>query len=291
MDFSNNYGVHPFWPLYDGWMYGDAVFIIEPFFWATAVPPLFFTVRSLATRFILGLVLLMGIGLCWALPFIPFGIAMSITLLSAANMLVSWRSSSATRITVGVTASWAIAALFFAASHAAKSTIRSSPVVAERSVDEIIATPFPANPLCFSVLVIGTHGSDYSVIRATVATMPSWVPADGCPTDPNEHATAPLAPVRAGSTPAIHYQGEFVAPRAELVRLAQNNCQAAAYLRFGRAPYWIVEITGDTILGDLRFDRSPGLDFSDMRLPAGAPQCPFWVPPWLPPRESLILPD
>ena len=30
MDFGNNYGVHPFWPLYDGWLYGDAIFIIDP---------------------------------------------------------------------------------------------------------------------------------------------------------------------------------------------------------------------------------------------------------------------
>ncbi|MDY6946837.1 MAG: metal-dependent hydrolase, partial [Pseudomonadota bacterium] len=30
MDFSNNYGVHPFWPLDNRWFYGDSVFIIEP---------------------------------------------------------------------------------------------------------------------------------------------------------------------------------------------------------------------------------------------------------------------
>src|SRR4030095_2589138 len=34
MDFTNNYGVHPFWPLFDRWFYGDAVFIAEPLLWA-----------------------------------------------------------------------------------------------------------------------------------------------------------------------------------------------------------------------------------------------------------------
>ena len=33
MDYANNYGVHPFWPFYDGWLYGDSFFILEPSFW------------------------------------------------------------------------------------------------------------------------------------------------------------------------------------------------------------------------------------------------------------------
>jgi len=30
LDWTNNYGVHPFWPVDNGWYYGDAIFIIEP---------------------------------------------------------------------------------------------------------------------------------------------------------------------------------------------------------------------------------------------------------------------
>jgi inner membrane protein len=33
MDFLNSYGVHPFWPVQNGWFYGDSVFIVEPLYW------------------------------------------------------------------------------------------------------------------------------------------------------------------------------------------------------------------------------------------------------------------
>ena len=48
-DSSNSYGVHPFWPFYDGWFYGDSIFIIEPFLWAAMAPPLYFAVETRAT--------------------------------------------------------------------------------------------------------------------------------------------------------------------------------------------------------------------------------------------------
>ena len=38
MDFMNNYGVHPFWPVDSRWWYGDSVFIIEPLLWAACAP-------------------------------------------------------------------------------------------------------------------------------------------------------------------------------------------------------------------------------------------------------------
>jgi hypothetical protein len=43
------------------------------------------------------------------------------------------------------------------------------------------------------------------------------------------------------------------------------------------------------VLGDLRYDRSPGLDFSDLPLDRAAP-CPKRVPPWIPPRSDLFGP-
>src|SRR5690349_16282166 len=40
LDWTNSYGVHPFWPLDDRWYYGDAVFIVEPWLWVASVPAL-----------------------------------------------------------------------------------------------------------------------------------------------------------------------------------------------------------------------------------------------------------
>jgi hypothetical protein len=43
------------------------------------------------------------------------------------------------------------------------------------------------------------------------------------------------------------------------------------------------------VVGDLRYDRSPGLDFSDLPLDRAA-LCPKRVPPWIPPRSDLFGP-
>jgi inner membrane protein len=46
MDFMNSYGVHPFWPFNNEWVYGDSVFIIEPIYWIAAAP-MFFVAREM----------------------------------------------------------------------------------------------------------------------------------------------------------------------------------------------------------------------------------------------------
>ncbi len=60
MDYTNSYGVHPFWPFYNGWVYGDSVFIVEPLMWLAAAPLVFllesFTARVLVGMWRLGLI-------------------------------------------------------------------------------------------------------------------------------------------------------------------------------------------------------------------------------------------
>ena len=50
LDLSNDYGIHPFWPLDDGWIYGDTIFIVEPLFWAATLPILVRASRSVVAR-------------------------------------------------------------------------------------------------------------------------------------------------------------------------------------------------------------------------------------------------
>lgn len=54
MDYTNNYGVHPFWPFYNGWVYGDSVYILEPLLWLAAAP-LIFVLESGAARVLVAL--------------------------------------------------------------------------------------------------------------------------------------------------------------------------------------------------------------------------------------------
>jgi inner membrane protein len=288
MDFTNNYGVHPFWPFYNGWVYGDAVFIVEPFFWAVTIPPLIFAARTRAARFILATVLALGVGLSWVVPFVPWAVALSVTVLALVAMIASRWASPAFRVGLAAVASLGIVGVFFAGSMTAKGIARRSAGIGDAVVADIVVTPFPANPLCYSVLVVATRGGDYVVKRATVATMPTWMSSEQCPIDTADQPTAHIVPVDVPPRPEIRYRGEFIAPLSELVLLAHENCQASALMRFARVPYWVSSGKDQYIVGDLRYDRRPGLDFSDVLVPAHPPSCPRAVPPWLPPRSSLL---
>src|SRR5690606_11987547 len=60
LDGTNSYGVHPFWPFDNRWRYGDAVFIVEPLFWAASAP-LVFLLRSIWSRAFVALALILGL--------------------------------------------------------------------------------------------------------------------------------------------------------------------------------------------------------------------------------------
>jgi inner membrane protein len=122
-----------------------------------------------------------------------------------------------------------------------------------------------------------------------VATLSDIVPASRCPIDTREHPTAPLSYEEAPTTADVRWRGAFRAPRAELRDLAQN-CVAAAFFRFARVPYWALSQEG-SVLGDLRYDRNPGLDFADIPIaarPHAEAKCPAAVPPWTPPRLDVL---
>jgi inner membrane protein len=286
MDASNNYGTHPFWPFYRGWFYGDAVFIVEPFFWAAGIPPLILAARSAITRFTLLVVLVLGVGVTFFVRFVPTPMAVALALVALACAGAAWRAAPCRRALLGVGACLAVAASFFAASSVAVAAVGAA-LGKGTELFDVIATPMPANPLCFMALTVERRGGDYLARRATVATWPSLFPAPRCP-DTEERPTARFGPNTAADTPSVHWRGEYVAPLARLVALQRDNCQAAALLRFLRAPYWVDDDDGTLIMGDLRYDRSPGLDFSDARIERQPTSCPAAVPSWTPPRHDLF---
>jgi inner membrane protein len=286
MDFSNNYGTHPFWPLYRRWIYGDAVFILEPAFWAIGIPPLVFAARSVITRLTLLAILAFGVGAAFLVRFVPTPMALGLALLVLLCGAAARSAGSRWRALLGVGASLALAAMFFAASRVAVAAVRAARDH-DHELYDVIVTPMPVNPLCFAAVTIGRQGEKYIARRAKVATWPALFPSGDCP-DSEETSTAPLTPSTASNTPGVHWHGEYVAPIRRLAELYRNNCQAAALLRFLRAPYWLDEGEGSLILGDLRYDRNPELDFADVRIELQPTFCPSAVPSWTPPRQDLL---
>jgi inner membrane protein len=295
MDFSNNYGVHPFWPLYDGWFYGDAVFIIEPLFWVVTIPALALASPARAMRFLLAGIVLVGVALAWVTDFAGSATAAFLTLGALGFSALNLRLAPRTRTVVALLGSLGVALLFFATSRGARAAVneaarRGTPANAPplELVDTSLA-PAPSNPFCWSAMSVGRQGDRYELLVATVALVPSLVSVDHCAVEPTGRSLA-LGLPHVASTPSVRWDGEWTAPLADLSALFRANCEARAYLRWARLPFWFEARPGELFLGDIRYDRSQGLDFAETVGTSPPDTCPKRVPPWTPPRGDLMNP-
>ena len=124
-----------------------------------------------------------------------------------------------------------------------------------------------------------------------VATFPSWLEVDACPYDRAADPTTPLQPLDLHSDGRLRFSAEYRAATADLLALSRTRCEVRALLRFARVPYFTEPTAnGSRIVGDVRYDRNPGLDFADVELRAVSEACPGSVPPWVPPRSDLLSP-
>jgi hypothetical protein len=120
LDFTNSYGVHPFWPLYNGWVYGDAVFIVEPWLWVLGIPPLLLGPRSPVGRGLLGLALAAILVAAFTLGVVPRALAAALTLVALGWLAVMWRVPVTTRLTLAALAWVGFESVSFASSASAR---------------------------------------------------------------------------------------------------------------------------------------------------------------------------
>jgi inner membrane protein len=285
MDYQNNYGVHPFWPIADGWYYGDAVFIVEPLLWAAVVPPLVGCAKTLGGRLLLGLPLALGFALAVTHRASSPGAAVAFAAVAVLSGMAARRGTVGRRLLVASIGWLSITAAFVVCGAIASARVKA--VYKEHfpttRVVDWVRTPAPANPLCWSFIVVGREAERYVARKATVSLAPALLPVDRCPAFDGDAGTAPLEPLLARGG-GVRFRAEFSRPLAELGVLSQSDCDARAFLRFARAPFWTSE--RPRVIGDLRFDRSPKLEFAEIRLEDGP--CPPHVPPWAPPRTDLL---
>jgi inner membrane protein len=290
MDFLNSYGVHPFWPVRDQWVYGDSVFIVEPFYWV-AVAPLLFVVRSTTARIVLSLVLLavLVVSVLFAslLPMVSrVGLWVLMIGLIAIGSRISARAAAITSATVMIL----ITAAFIIFGRSAAHRVESIAAVAfpsDRVIDHVL-TPLPADPLCWDVLILSTNGDRYSVRHAMLASVPPLIPADRCPRlSGSIQNMAPMDAIPGVESSGVHWLGEFHMSSSELATLVARHCDAAALMQFARAPF-ASEIDRHWILGDFRFAGDRGSGMATISL--GPPSQGVCRPsvPWIPPREELL---
>lgn len=294
LDLTNSYGVHPFWPLDNRWFYGDAVFIVEPWLWVAAIPPLLFGPRRLIGKGVLTAALLGILTAAWYVEMVPGDVSMVLSVGALLWMSVMRFAPARLRLPLGATAWLAVTVTGFVASGIARSTIEAAAIPG--TLLDAVLTPTVANPLCVSALVIERDGATYRVSNAMVAVWPRVRTARTCAEAARalESSLAPNAEIgdrwrvaTRETTAAIAWRQSWDAPEAELVALARSRCDVRAALEFIRAPAWGRDRTGAIRLSDLRFGFG-GNGFADLTFGATLGECPAYVPGWTPPRADVI---
>ena len=289
LDGTNSYGVHPFWPFDNRWRYGDAVFIIEPWFWVVAVPMLVAASTRRSAQLLLSLILLIGLVLAWRVELVATGAAAALTIGAVLSVALARRLRPNARALTAV-AGWVAVTLVMVAGA---STARAAAVRAVRDADpaaellDVVVTTLPANPICTNVITVERSGATYRATTARVSSAPSVTAASRCAARGSGGAYFRASPRR--STAAVQWDAEWTAPHAELAALARESCTALAALRFIRVPVWR-PLGSDTVgLGDVRYGGGDG-GFTHVRVPRRSAACPDAVPPWVPPRAELLGP-
>lgn len=286
LDYTNSYGIHPFWPVVNRWFYGDAVFIVEPWLFIIAIPPLFLLATGTITRGILVLLLAVMLAAAWFISMVGTGVAAMLTVAALAWWLFMRRVAPQRRSMYAIVA-WILAELmFFTGAASARRVVRETTGAA--SYRDAVLTPAIGNPLCFNVIVVELDGATYRASAATVATVPAVRSVASCARTATqaEQSVGERASERAG-TNAMRWGGSFSAPLAELRALVDDNCEIAAAMRFIRVPVWD-RLAGDSIrFADLRY-RDGGGGFATIVTDAHPATCPRHVPGWVPPRQDML---
>lgn len=253
-DSWNNYGVHPFWPFWNGWLYGDTIFIVEPLLWVTMVP------------------LLVG-GWRWvgrALGAVAAGLsAVMLGIPTTLGVLGWWGLSTLGFRRVGIDGTWLLAALVFGSFALGSELVERRVVAALPGLPlvDVARTPRPAAPWCWSVLVSEVDRDVYRVRRATVSLLPHLSSAEACQFRiPGSTTFVWDLPDRA-DRPDIDWDGVWAAAPQSL----PEDCRADVFLRFARIPAWQAEndVEQGSVIGDLRYDFEPELGFAEVPLRPG----------------------
>jgi inner membrane protein len=284
MDYTNSYGVHPFWPFYNGWVYGDSVFILEPLLWLAAAP-LVFVLESVPAR--VGVALALG-GIAIAVvaagrvatPAVVIFVVLGAAMLAAGRWL---RPGLA--LGCGIACWLGVTAVFGVAGHVAAGrldAVAHAQFPGARTLDRVL-TPTPADPLCWDGWLVQAQNGEEIMRQARISLLPGLLDVRDC-------RGVNLVPsvgdtVMAPSGPGLEWRQQFSMPADRIAQLARTQCRARAFMQFARVPmargeqpaWWLT---------DLRFGAGRG--FGSLELTQPPQPCDFPSVPWLPPRPELL---
>ena len=286
MDSANSYGTHLLYPFSARWVYGDAVFVLEPWLWVILGAAL----ASNAAR--LGRMLVALLALAPLAAIVSLGLlrpAVLAAMLGVAGGLAfvarAWDRKK--RAAVVLVAAAAIFVVMPAISRLAKGAARRALYSVDRGeLVDIVSDVNPGVPWCWGVLTLqkAADGRNNALIarRATLSLLPGVWPAASC-------ASARLMSARwtaedAAPSDRIVWHRRWQIDLEELRTLHAGNCRVRAWLQFGRVPY----VANGTI-ADLRFEHPVGQNFTPMAVETGDRGCPSYVTNWELPRRDVLV--
>jgi inner membrane protein len=262
MDYTNSYGVHPWYPFDGRWLYGDMVFIIEPLFWVAIGVPMALIMRWRMLR-LAGLALLFAALVFFAARgYLGWPSFAALLLIGLACGAAQWRAGQQGRggLLLALGVSIAFLGVQNVAAQAARvqiTAILQTLHPTERVLD-VAMTAFPSQPACWSYVSIQADDKQYRLQRGVTR----------------------LADVTCPAGLSVEQQ-TLTGSLQELRALKASDCQVDAWLRFGRMP-----LLKNGALSDYRFSTTPRGNFTTLQV-APAP-CPASVPGWSYPRADLF---
>jgi inner membrane protein len=286
LDYTNSYGLHPFYPFDGRWFYGDMVFIVEPLYWIAFGAPLAMMLATRRARVAalavpVGALLLftangyLGAASCAALLGTGW-------LLGAAQRRAGARGRAALLLALGLCGAYVAGQ--GAASYAGGQRIRAAlqRIDPAARVLDVAMTAYPSQPLCWNFVSVESDeaAGSYRMRRGVASLAPGWLAPLACPRRLVDDGA------RLALTPAIVEMSEVTASLKALRRLQRDDCHVNAWLRFARAPA-LSMATGEA--SDYRFATTPRGNFTTLRFGAlRGSACPRGVPGWDDPRADLL---
>ena len=303
LDFTNDYGVHPLSPFSNQWFYGDTIFIVEPWIWVAAIPPLLRTATSRGARLVLRSVLVIGVALCWVVPLVSTAAAVAVSVGAVLGVVLArWLPTRSTAL-VGLGSWLFVTACFAAGAGIVRANVIESVGANAARADaasegdrmrlmDVVTGATPANPLCARVITVEASASHYRLTTAWASAVPQLVSAAWCSraaqTDTTRGAQhLPMTRAQTLGTRAIQWTWTSTAARAPLATLAREHCAVAAWLQFARVPFVIPVGTDSLMVGDLRYDRDARASVARYTLPSTPDHCPVSDVPWSRPRADI----
>ena len=279
LDWMNTYGVHPFWPFSNRWVYGDTLFIIEPILWITLSLGIIFS--RVSDRMVRGIAVVppfLGLGLIVFSKMVPDVVIIAELLFFLVFLLISHRYHQRVQGWLWQTLSVLVVLCFSLCGDLAYAQLISLSGGREKPLVSFVQ-PSPANPLCWSSWEVRREGEDLVYEKDII----SLINSRGLFECKDYLFEGP--PINAAKiSPRVTQLQINRLPVKELASYAEN-CRWRAFLQFSRLPSVTECKEHQRCTMDLRFVRGDLKNFSVQEL---AGDCPTFLPPWEAPGLSLI---